>query len=111
MASFEIITMTMREIDRLKTIQAVVDGHLKPARAAERLQLTPRQVHRLVKRYRADGAAGLVSRKRGQPSNHQLPAGMANRALALIRECYPDFGPTLAREELDECHQVALPRK
>src|SRR5215210_7093656 len=88
MAPFETITMTMREIDRLKTIQAVVDGHLKPARAAERLQLTPRQVHRLVERYRADGAAGLASRKRDRPSNHQLPAGVASRAVGLIRDRY-----------------------
>ena len=38
------VTMTMRDLDRLKCIQAVVDGNLKPGQAAERLGLTTRQV-------------------------------------------------------------------
>jgi hypothetical protein len=40
MARTESITMSMREIDRLKTVQAVVDGNLKPMQAAQRLNLT-----------------------------------------------------------------------
>jgi transcriptional regulator with GAF, ATPase, and Fis domain len=41
------ITMTMREVDRLKVIQAIVEMGLKPGHAAERLGLTVRQVERL----------------------------------------------------------------
>ncbi|MGF6267044.1 hypothetical protein OKW49_008038 [Paraburkholderia youngii] len=36
------ITMTMREIDRLKVIQAVTEARLKPGQAAERLGLSVR---------------------------------------------------------------------
>ena len=60
------ITKTMRELDRLKVIQAIVEIGLKPGHAAERLDLTVRQVERLVTRYRESGAAGLVSGKRGE---------------------------------------------
>ena len=60
-------TLNMRELDRLKMIQAVVDMGLKPGRAAERLGLTVRQVERLLARYRESGAAGLASRKRSTP--------------------------------------------
>jgi len=102
------ITMSMREADRLKTIQAVVDRMLRVGQAAERLGLSLRQVERLVLRYVAQGAAGLISRQRGRPSNHQLEPGLADRAIALIRQRYPDFGPTLAREKLLECHDLAL---
>ncbi|MFP3244729.1 MAG: ISNCY family transposase [Paraburkholderia sp.] len=100
--------MTMRELDRLKVIQAVTEARLKPGQAAERLGLCVRQVERLVQRYEVAGVAGLVSGKRGRPGNHQLPAGMAQRALALIRERYTDFGPTLACEKLRECHGIEL---
>jgi len=65
--------------------------------------LCVRQVERLVQRYEAAGVAGLVSGKRGRPGNHQLPAGKAQRALALNRERYTDFGPTLAREKHIRC--------
>ena len=44
------ITMAMRELDRLKLIEAVIDGNIRPSRAAERLGLTDRQVRRLVER-------------------------------------------------------------
>ena len=103
-----IISMSMRELDRLKVIEAVVEGRLMPWRAAERLRLSRRQVERLANRYRSQGAAGLVSRKRGQPSNHQLPMDLVDRALAIIRERYADFGPTLACEKLRECHGIRL---
>jgi transposase len=102
------ITLSMHELDRLRVIQAVAERQLKPDRAAERLHVSVRQIERLVMRYRADGARGLVSGKRARTSNHRLPDGVAQRALALIRERYADFGPTLAREKLDECHGITL---
>src|ERR1700722_10725983 len=102
------ITMSMRELDRLKAIQAVAEGLLMPWRAAERLGISRRQVERLTSRYRTEGATGLISCKREQPSNHQLPAGLADHALAIIRERYADFGPTLACEKLRECHGLTL---
>jgi hypothetical protein len=42
------VTMTMRELDRLKCVQGVVDRQLKLYQAAERLGLTTRQVRRLA---------------------------------------------------------------
>ncbi|MGF6600666.1 hypothetical protein P3T23_005405 [Paraburkholderia sp. GAS448] len=36
---------------------------------------------------------------------------MAERALNLIRDRYPDFGPTLACEKLRECHRLALSKE
>jgi transposase len=102
------ITMSMREADRLKTVQAVVDRMLRVDQAAQRLGLGRQQVARLVKRYEREGVVGLVSRKRGLPSNHQLGPGVAERALRLIRERYPDFGPTLACEKLTERHGLTL---
>ncbi|MBK4737367.1 ISNCY family transposase [Noviherbaspirillum pedocola] len=108
MAQIETITMSMREIDRLKVIQAVADGHLKPMQAAQRLTLTTRQIQRLVNRFLSEGVAGLVSRKRGRPGNRQLAPGLANLALTIIRDRYADFGPTLAREKLSECHGISI---
>jgi hypothetical protein len=54
------------------------------------------------------GAEGLISKKRGKPSNHQLPVNTKRRALKLIRSRYSDFGPTLACEKLLELHDLRL---
>jgi len=62
-------------------------------------------------RYKDEGAAGLISRKRGRPSNRQLAPGVAERATTLIKERYVDFGPTLACEKLRECHGLPLAKE
>ena len=111
MALTGMITMTMRELDRLKVIEAVIEERLMPWRAAERLGISRRQVERLTSRYRSEGAAGLVSRRRGRSSNHQLPVNLVAQAMALIRERYADFGPTLACEKLRECHGLTLSKE
>lgn len=106
MAATERITMTMRELDRFKVIQSVADGVLKPWRAAQRLGLTTRQIRRLVARLREGGPRGLVSRRRAKPSNNRLDAVTAKRALAIIRDCYADFGPGPAPAKTG--HEVTL---
>ncbi len=105
------VNFSMQELDRLKCIQAVIDGDLKPGRAAERLRLTVRQIERLVIRYRAEGPFGLVSRHRNRPGNRSLKASVAEHAIGLMREHYADFGPTLAAEKLRTRHQVILAKE
>jgi len=111
MAKSEVITVSMQELDRLKTVQAVVDGQLRPGVAAKRLEITDRQFRRLLERYRQEGPSGLVSRKRGRPSNNRLAADREAAALGLIREHYADFGPTLAAEKLRERHGLTLSKE
>jgi len=105
------VNFSMQELDRLKCIQAVIDGDLKPGRAAERLRLTVRQIERLVIRYRAEGPIGLVSRHRNRPGNRSLKAPVAEHAISLMREHYADFGPTLAAEKLRTRHHVILAKE
>ncbi|KVN22934.1 integrase [Burkholderia pyrrocinia] len=104
----ELVTASMRELERVKVVAAVVEGRLRCGQAAERLQLSERQISRLCRRYEAAGVAGLVSVKRGMPSNRALPIDLRAQAMALVRERYADFGPTLACEKLYECHGIKL---
>jgi hypothetical protein len=52
--------------------------------------------------FRTRGADGLISRKRGRPSNRALSSVFRQTVLAIVRERYSDFGPTLAAEKLSE---------
>jgi len=90
--------MSLRELDRCKVIEAVVQDGLMVWRAAEKLGISRRQVERLAKRYRQDGPQGLMPRRWGRPGHNQLPPGLEARARGLIRDRYADFGPTLAVE-------------
>lgn len=70
-----------------------------------------RQVQRLSKAYQAQGAAALISKKRGRASNRQTPVNIKAQALAVISERYADFGPTLAAEQLRELHGITIGRE
>lgn len=103
-----LVTISMNELRRVKIIESVVEGRLSGVRAAEQLGLSERQVSRLRRRFEAAGAAGLVSARRGRPGNRQFSVSLRARVIAIIRERYADFGPTLAREKLHECHGIGL---
>lgn len=92
--------MSQPELTRLEVIQRVKRKTLKQRQAAELLSVSVRQVKRLCKAYQASGAAGLISKRRGQPSNNRLSEKTINKARQLLRTRYPDFGPTLATEKL-----------
>ena len=92
--------MSQRERDRLKVLDEVEHGHLRQAEAGERLQLSDRQVRRLLVRVRAEGDRAVVHRLRGRPSNRKFPAAYEQRLLGRVRQRYADFGPTLAAEHL-----------
>jgi len=103
--------MSAKELDRLEVLGRVVERRLTQRQAADQLCLSLRQIERLCRALRRDGAGGLVSRKRGRPSNRKLPAAVREQALELIRARYADFGPTLACEKLAEQHGVAVSRE
>ena len=82
----------------------MIEGRLKVREAASLLELSRKQMTRLCQAYKRNGAAGIVSRKRGRPSNRKTGPAIETRAVQLVRELYGDFGPTLAREKLAEKH-------
>jgi hypothetical protein len=103
--------MSHQELDRAQVLRALDEGHLKQAQASEQLGLSVRQIKRLLKAYRRDGAAALVSKKRGQPSHHQLDPTIKPHAVAWLQSRYADFGPTLAHEKLTELHHLTIGRE
>src|ERR1700761_3302810 len=106
-----VIAMSRTEIDRMNVLQDLAASRIKITEAATLMGLGRRQVFRLAKAYARRGPAALVSRKRGRPSNHAYPADLRDAAIGIIRERYPDFGPTLAAEKLAELHDIHLARE
>ena len=106
-----VVLMSKRELNRIEILARLESGRLTPAAASELLQVSERQVHRLRRRFRDGGAAGIADRRRGRPSNNRLPEVLRDHAVALVREHDPDFGPTLAAEKLAERHDLRVSRE
>ena len=102
------IYMIINELSRLEVIIKVVEKKLKQSEAVDILNVGIRQIKRLVKKYRFEGATGLISRKKEGPGNHSLPQGLKELAIGLIEDQYGDFGPTLAQEKLKEVHGLKI---
>jgi len=100
--------MSHQEVDRLDVIKSLELKNISQQTAAKELGLTTRQVRRLQKQLREDGAAGLISKHRGKKSNNQLNEKLRAEVADLVGEKYSDFGPTLAHEKLVEQHGKKL---
>ena len=96
------VTMSNKELDRLKVIHSVIKKHLTWDSAANQLDLSSRQIGRLCNRVRLEGNKGIIHRLRGKPSNHFLDPTIVSDAIAIIKDNYHDFRPTLANEKLLE---------
>jgi transposase len=100
--------MSQHELSRLEVFHQLQDKRLRQRQAADILSLSVRQVIRLAKAFKRDGASALVSKRRGRPSNNRLTPALCARAGELLRTRYYDFGPTLAHEKLWEAHGLRL---
>ncbi|MDT8896997.1 ISNCY family transposase [Thermanaerothrix sp. 4228-RoL] len=107
----ELLKMSNQEITRLETMQRIKEKRLTQIEAARLLDLSVRQIKRLYRAYKTQGAAGLVSRRRGKPSNHRLKEETQQKVLDLLYQRYADFGPTLAHEKLTEQHHLSISRE
>lgn len=64
-----LVTMSDKELNRINVIQAVCEKQLRQRDATSQLNLTERQVQRIVNRYRELGIAHV---QRGKQSNNFL---------------------------------------
>ena len=81
----EVITLSKTEFDRVAVIHSIIGRRLSQAQAARQLCLSVRQVKRLTCAYRACGAAGLASRRRGRRPGNAIGDERRQQALAIIR--------------------------
>jgi len=111
MENKEVLKVTNEELRKLKVIEAVIEKKLKRRKAAQLLELSVRQVIRLVKRVRREGAKGIAHRLRGRKSNRRHEESLRQKVLLQCRKKYEGFGPTLAQEKLEERDKLYVNRE
>src|SRR3982074_2547946 len=103
--------MSKQEFSRLDVLLRVQSGRLRVSDACVLIGVQRRQVFRLLRGLRQNGTTSLLSKRRGRPSNHRLPAEVRTLALSIVRDRYADFGPSLAAEKLAEHHGCLVSRE
>ena len=106
-----LIAMSERDLQRIEVLSKVVAGRMTLVSAAHVLDLSERQIRRLLERMRTGGAASIRHKAIGRPSNNRISDGVRDYAMTLVRERYADFGPTLAAEKLAERDGLRVSRE
>lgn len=102
--------MSERELNRIELLAQVNDGRPSVQNGANRLDITKRQVLRLLKRYLTGGAAAIRRKARGDTPSNNIHKAERDYAMALLKEDYGDSGPCLAAEILAEHHGFRISR-
>lgn len=104
--------MSTKELLRKTIVEQVLDSRITQKEAAKRLKVTERHLRRILRNYRQEGDAGLVSRKRGQVSNRKTDKETLKKVMEFI--CDPPkkgFGPTFMAEKLEDMEGIKLSKE
>src|SRR5882724_953029 len=93
------VTMSVKELDRVQLMTRLAERRLTQRHAGELLGLTERQVRRLYRAFKAQGAQGLASAARGKPSHRRLPPATRRRALVRSVVLKPILDVLVGRDE------------
>src|SRR5271165_3723870 len=94
------VTMSQKELQRVKVIENAVAGRLSVSEAARLLHLSERQVQRLKRRYRADSTAWVHHGNRGRVMPWAVTAPQKELILSLARGKYRGFNDSHLTEKL-----------
>jgi transposase len=107
-----VLTMTQQERDRLVVLKKAQRKLITQKQAAAELDLSERQVRRLLKRISAEGDKAVIHALRSRPSNRKLSESVRQKALAILSlPEWKGFGPTLASYHLAKDHGIRIGRE
>ena len=103
--------LTMKDQQRVETMQALMDARLTVAQAAQVLGRSERQVWRLLARAREDGLSGLLHGNRGREPVDRSSERLWQRVLKLAGEKYQGVNDRHLQELLAREHSITLCRE
>jgi hypothetical protein len=107
----ETITLTGRDLRRLRTVEAALSGRITNSEGAQQLSLSERQFIRLRGRVAKEGPSGVIHKGRGRVSNRRLPEKERERIRELLEGPLSGFNDTHAHELLAERFGVGCCRQ
>lgn len=101
--------MTREELRRIEVLSRVDSGLLTALDAAKLLELSVRQVRRILAAYRKEGPAALAHGNRGRKPAHTIPVETRKRVVELAQSKYVDYNHQHLSEEL-ACDGIVISR-
>jgi transposase len=96
------VTLTMKELHKMKMVVDYEAGKVVAQKAAEMLGISKRQFRRQVAAYRKGGVAAMAHGNRGREPANRLSETVRQAILELAKETYLDYNDCHFTEELAE---------
>jgi transposase len=106
-----VLTLSKKEIDRLMILAQIEENKISVLEASDILELSQRQIYRILRRIKTEGSKGIIHKLRGRKSNRGYPEELKEKIIRIYRKQYSDYGPTLYSEMLTEYHNISLNRE
>lgn len=104
--------MSQRDRDRLVALKKARKGLVTQKEAAAEMNLSVRQVQRLLDGLRARGDKVVIHGLQGRPSSRKLDEEVKKAAIGILsKPVYEGFGPTLAAEYLENKHGIVVSKE
>lgn len=110
MMKIENITLTMKEKNKIQTLNWVLDGQLRFEKALEILRCSERTLYRWKARLTKEGRSSLIHGNRGRSPAHKTEEGLIVKILKLHQDCYYDANDTHFRELLKRHEHIQIGR-
>lgn len=111
METNQLITMTKKEAGRYEIIKDLLAKKIDGTEAATLLSLSVRQIKRIKAAVRSLGISGIIHGNRNKKSNRKTNPEIITKATEHLQTTYHDFNPLLAKEKLQELHQINLSKE
>lgn len=104
----EKLFMTIKEINIITVMKKLKNKELWIKEASVLINKSERQTKRLKKQYILHWEKWIIHKLRWKPSNHKIDDNKYIEAIAIIKDKYYYYWPTLCAEKLAENHNIFL---
>jgi hypothetical protein len=101
----------MKEREQIAIFDRLKKKEISQVGAAKALGMTARWVRKKMKRYKDQGAEGLVHLGRNRPSSKRWAEKERFLAMSLFEGQFAGFGPTFAAQKLDELYGIKISKE
>ena len=102
--------MSQQELQRIKVIENAGEGRITVGKAAELLELSPREVKRLKRRYQSGDAAWVYHGNQGKSPVNRISETVRKQVVELAQGRYQGFNDTHLWEKLTQVEGLVLSR-
>lgn len=104
------MTLNTQEQKRVMVLNRIVAGQLSAAEAGILLEVSPRQIQRILAAYRKEGLAAVAHGNRGRKPMHTIREDVRKQVIALATTTYQGCNQQHLRDLLEEREGITLSR-